>query len=167
MLATSGLHRSISTAVYLTLATILFLTVSMFLEGVGTIALTPLLIFLRDRQRRYSVASRVMEASAWSRIIILVMAIILIILLGYASLYYSPLRTLWSVPPSPITICIVVVTASLVLISLVTENGYLNKLFALVEQDKKSGVITIYDENGEVTLKYKKVRVQSVVENHD
>lgn len=156
MLAASGLNRSVSTAAYIAVCIVLFLVSSMFLEMIGTLALTPLLIFIRKRQGRYGVASRVAEASAWSRLVILVLAIIVLICIGFASLYYPPLHNLWPTPPIPITIWVVTATAIVVLISFVLQDGYLDKLFALVEEDRTSGVTTVYDGNGEVQISYKK-----------
>lgn len=160
MLAASGLNRSISTAAYIAIAVVVFLILSMFLEFIGTIALTPLLIFIRKRQGRFNVASRVIEASGWSRLIILVLLIIGLTWVGFASLYYEPFYTLfWSTPPSPIAIWIIMVTAILVSISFTLEKGYLNKLFAIVEKDRRSGVTTIYNEQGDVDIAYTKTKI--------
>lgn len=160
MLAASGLNRSISTAAYIAIFVVLFLILSMFLEIVGTIVLTPLLVFIQKRQGRFNVASRVIEASAWSRIVILILVIVALAYAGFASLHYAPFYTLfWATSPSPITILVVTVTAVLVSISFTLEKGYLNKLFALVEKDNKSGTTTIYNEDGEVDIVYSKTRI--------
>lgn len=50
MLAASGLNRSISTAAYIAIIVVLFIVLSLFLEIIGTIALTPLLVFIRKRK---------------------------------------------------------------------------------------------------------------------
>jgi len=114
MLAASGLNRSISTAAYIAISVVLFLILSMFLEFIGTIVLTPLLIFIRKKQGRFNVASRVIEASGWSRVLILILLIIALAWVGFASLYYAPFYTLfWASPPSPITILVVTVMAVL------------------------------------------------------
>ena len=160
MLAASGLNRSISTVAYTAILVVLFLILSMFLEIVGTIVLTPLLVFIRKRQGRFNIASRVIEASAWSRIVILILVIVALVYAGFASLHYAPFYTLfWATPPSPITIWVVTVIAVLVSISFTLEKGYLNKLFALVEKDNKSGTTTIYNEDGEVDIVITKTKI--------
>ena len=158
MLAASGLNRSISTAAYIAIAVVLFLLLSMLLEGIGTIALTPFLIIIRKRQGRFSVAARVAEAEGWSRLLILIALGIALIWVGFKSLYYAPFYTLfWTTPPSPLVIWVVIIMAILVSISFTLEEKYLSELFAFVEKDNKSGTITIYDENGVAEIHYKKI----------
>jgi len=152
MLAASGLNRSVSNAGYIVAFIILFFVASLVLECVGTIALTPLMIFIQQRQGRHGIASRVIEAAFWARVTTWVLAIIVLISLGLASLYYSPLYKLWQIPPDPITIIIVTVTAILVLISIVLGDGYLNKLFAFVEKDESSGITTQYNKHGRIVM---------------
>ncbi len=158
MLAASGLDRSISTAAYILVFVFLFLTLSILFELSLTIALIPLLVFIRKRQGRFNIVSRIAEAEGWSRLIILILVITVLIAVGFTSLYYAPFyNLLWVTPPKPILIWVVIVTAVLMSISFKVEKGYLNKLFALVEKDNK-GEITIYDEKGEVKFAYLKTK---------
>jgi hypothetical protein len=159
MVAASCLNRSISTAAYIAIFVFLFLTLSILFEFLLTMALIPLLVFIRKRQGRFNVVSRIIEAEVWSRLIILILVITALVALGFACLYYAPFfNLLWITPPDPILIWAVIAAAVLVAISFKVEEGYLNKLFALVEKDSK-GVITIYDENGEVKLAYSNTRI--------
>jgi hypothetical protein len=160
LLAASGLNRSISTAAYIAVAVVLFLLLSMLLLYVGTIALTPLLVFIRKRQGCFSVASRVIEAEAWSRLLLVIALGIALIWIGLKSLYYPPFYTLfWTTPPSPASIWIVIITAISVSISFILQEGYLSELFAFVVKDRKSGTTTMYDADGEVDIVYSKTRI--------
>jgi len=124
MLAASGLSRSISTAVCIAISVVLFLILSILLELVGIIILTPLLAFIRKRQGRFSIASRVAEAEGWSRLVLLILVSVALVGIGFASLYYPPFyNLLWTTPPPPTTIWVLVVTAVLVSISFKMEEG--------------------------------------------
>ena len=131
MLAASGLNRSVDTIIYVAIGTLILMGGSFLLITLGMMALTPLRMFFRDRQgRSISVASSVIEASAWSELITLVLVVALLVALGVASLQYEPLRSLWATPPSPTAVAIFVGAAIAVIINLVVQQSWERKLFA-------------------------------------
>ena len=156
MLAASGLNRSITTTVYVIISVIVFLLLSFLFEIVGMFVLTPLLASIRRRQDRYSVASTVMAAGGWGRIVLLILTVAALITIAFAILQYPLLYKLWPTPPNPIAIWVVTITAIVVLISFMFEGKYMEELFALVEIDK-DGVITTYDEDGKKGIVFKKI----------
>jgi hypothetical protein len=157
MLAVSGLNRSFSNAVFIATCIVFFISASSILEVIGTYILAPLFIFFRKRQEGFSVAPDVIDASSWSRLGIFVLTIMLIISLGFASLYYSPIRTFWPIPPNPITVLAAVVPTILVLTSVTFQNYFLNLIFARVEKSR-SGEITFYGgKDGENPFSYSKL----------
>jgi hypothetical protein len=78
----------------------------------------------------YSAARRVMLADGLSILIICFVLILFFILLGYASIHYVPLRTLWPVSPKPLSLSIFVVAFVVVLGSLLYESKWNRKIFA-------------------------------------
>ena len=152
MLAASGLNRSITTTVYVIISVIVFLLLSFLFEIVGMFVLTPLLASIRRRQGRYSVASTVMAAGGWGRIVPLILTVAALITIAVAILKYPPLYKL-----NPIAIWVFTITAIAVLISFMFETKYMEELFALVEIDK-DGVITTYNEDGEIGIVVEKIK---------
>lgn len=130
MLAAGDLNRSVDTVIYVAIGTVVIISASLLLAFITMMALTPLMIFIRARQGRYSVSSRVFEALAWSELIVLVLVIIFLIAFGIASLNYEPLHSLWTVPPSPISIGIFVATAIAFVTSLKLQQLWEGTLFA-------------------------------------
>lgn len=130
MLAAGGLNRSVDTVVYVAVGTLSLLGASVLLIFLGTMALMSLRMFIRARQGRISAASSAIEATAWSELIVVVLLVALLVALGVASLQYEPLRSIWTVPPSPIAVAIFVSAAIAVVISLEVQSFWEGKLFA-------------------------------------
>lgn len=130
MLAAGGLNRSVETLAYVALAALILLGGSALLLFLGTLAVMPLLIFIRARQGRHSVASRAIEATAWAELIVVVVLVALLVALGVASLRYEPLRALWTVSPSPVAVGVFVAAIVGVVISLYLQRAWYAKLFA-------------------------------------
>ena len=157
MLAASGLNRSTTTVAYIAISVIVFLLLSFLFQIVGVFVLTPLLISIRSRQGRYSVAFSVFAAEGWGRLVLLILTVAALITIAFAILQYPPLYKLWPTPPNPIAIWVATITAIVVLISFTFEEKYMEKLFALVEIDK-DGVVTTYNEGGEKGIVFKKIK---------
>jgi len=130
MLAAAGLYRSVKTVAYIAIAILLLLGGSALLVFAGTFAITPLMIRIRARQGRHSVAARVFEAMAWSELMVVCLIVALLVGLGLAAFRYEPLRSLWTVPPSPAAVTIFVVTAAVVVFSFYLQRIGYRKLFA-------------------------------------
>jgi hypothetical protein len=130
ILAASGLYRSVKTIVYIVVAALLLLVITVFLIFVGMLVLTPLMIRIRSHQGRCSVAARVFEALSWSELIIVVLLAAALAVSGVASLRYEPLRSMWTVAPSPFAVAIFVVTAIVMVISIYVQRIWYKKLFA-------------------------------------
>ena len=131
ILAAGGIYRSVETVVYIAVAALLLLVGSMFLMFVGMLAFTPIMIRIRVRQGRHSVAARVFEAMAWSEVMVVALIVAVFVAAGVASLRYEPMRSLWTVAPSPIAVALFVATAIVVVISIYFERIWYRKLFAL------------------------------------
>ena len=109
---------------------VLILTVFFILViAVGTIALTPLMIWIRKRQGRMSVAARVIEAEGWAGLIAAILVAILLIGLGVGSLNYEPLRTFWTTPPSALAVVVFIGASIAVLASVMYGWAWEDKLF--------------------------------------
>ena len=130
MLAASGLNRSIETVVYVAVGSLILILGSYLLIFLGTMILMPLLMFIRALQDRRSVASRAFEGLVWSELIVIFVVVALLVALGVASLEYEPLRSLWTVAPSPIAVAIFFAAAIAVFISMKTQEFWEAKLFA-------------------------------------
>lgn len=130
MLAAGGLSRSVETIIYVASGALILMAGSFILIFLGTMALMPLRMFIRKRQGRISAASSAIEALAWSEFIVLALIILLLTMLGMASLQYESLRSLWTVPPSPIAIAVFVITAIAIIISVRLQSFWEGELFA-------------------------------------
>lgn len=129
MLAAGGLNRSVDTVVYVAIGALILMGGSILLLILGMMALMPLLMRIRARQGRFSVASRAIESLAWSQLITLVLISGLLVALGVASLEYEPLRSLWTAPPRPIAVAVFVTTAIAVFVSLNVGDYWKPELF--------------------------------------
>lgn len=130
VLAASGLHRSIEVVMWTIIAVTGVAVSSLAAIALGAIALTPLMIHIRMRQGRYSVAPRVFEAAGWSIVIICFTIIIFLAWFGYASVHYEPLRALWPVPPTPFSLWIFIAACIGILGSILYQGRWYRKLFA-------------------------------------
>lgn len=130
VLAASGLDRSVDTVFYVVLVALGVLVGSGLALFLGMMALMPLLIYIRSRQGRTSIASRVMESLAWAELIVVFALVALLVALGVASLYYEPLRSLWTVPPSPLALGLFVLACVAIVVSMYFQRVWYGKLFA-------------------------------------
>jgi len=130
MLAAGGLYRSVETIIYIAVAALLLLVGSRFLMFVGMLIFTPLMLYIRARQGRYSVVAPVFAVVVWSERVIVALIVAVIVAAGVASLRYEPLRSLWIVAPSPLAVTVFVVAAIVVVISWHVEHKWYLKLFA-------------------------------------
>lgn len=131
ILTASGLNRSVETVLYVVLGALVVFIVSgatLFLVMMG---LMPLLIYIRTRQGRWSVAARASESLFWAELIVVCVLLIILVALGVASLYYEPLQSLWTSPPSPLTLGFFVFTCIAVVASLYLQRIWYGKLFAI------------------------------------
>lgn len=133
MLAASGLDRSVETVFYVALAVLVVLIGSGVFLSILMFALMRFLIHIRVRARhgRTSIAFRAIESYAWAKLIVDASIVILLIGLGVASLQYEPLRSLWTTPPSPISLGIFVLTSVAVVVSMHFQYAWYRKLFAI------------------------------------
>lgn len=130
MLAASGLDRSVDTVLYIALAVLAVLvgtSLAMFLAMMG---LMRLLIYVRSRQGRTSIASRAIESLAWAELIVVLTLVVLLAALGVASLHYEPLRSLWTVPPSATALGFFVFACVAIVVSIYLQRVWYRKLFA-------------------------------------
>jgi len=130
MLAAGAIYRSFKTVVYVAAIILLVFIGSRFLMILGMFIFMPLMIYIRSRQGRYSVASRAIEAMFWSEVTAMMIVVIVLIALGVASLCYEPLRSLWTVAPSPLAIGVFVGATIIVFFSWQFEHKWYLKLFA-------------------------------------
>lgn len=132
-LGASGLYRSLETVLAVAVVALTLFALSIALWFGGIFVLTPLMIAIRKRQCRHSIASRVIEADAWSRLIVVTFLCVLIIILGAASLYYEPFRLLWPIVLENTAMAIAVFSAIAVVLSIYLGQTWYQKLFALEE----------------------------------
>lgn len=133
ILAASGLNRSVDTVLYVALAAVIVLVGWEVTVFIGTMVLTPLLIYVCSRQQGYkstSIASRIFEAMEWSDLIALFVFVVLFVVLGIASLHYEPLRLLWSMPLTPLAIGVFVFACVATVVSMYFQSAWYRKLFA-------------------------------------
>jgi hypothetical protein len=130
VLAASGLDRSVDTVFYILLGALVVLVGSGFALSLGTMVLMPLMIYIRSRQGRTSIASRAIESLAWAELIVVLALVALLVALGVASLNYEALRVLWTVPPSPLSLWLFVLACVAVVVSMFFQRVWYGKLFA-------------------------------------
>ena len=130
LLAAGSLYRSIEAVAYVVLAAIALLVASFIVLLVFMLGMMPVMMFIRARQGRYSVAARVSEAYAWSKLMVAIAQITLIGALAVASVRYPPIMAFWPMPPSGAAVAIFGVLASIVVLSLHTELSWRAGLFA-------------------------------------
>jgi hypothetical protein len=130
VLAASGLDRSVDAVFYVLLAALGVLVGSALAIFLGMLALTRLLIYMESRHRPPSIASRVIESLAWAELIVVATLVALLIALGYASLHYEPMRSLWTVPPSPLALWFFVFACVAIVLSMYFQSVWYGKLFA-------------------------------------
>lgn len=130
-LSASGLNRSVETILYLVLGALGVFTVSGFALFLCMMGLMPLLSYMRIRQGRWSVASMASESLFWAELIVVCLLLIILVALGVASLHYEPLRSLWTLPPSPLALGFFVFVCVAVVASLYLQRVWYGKLFAI------------------------------------
>ena len=130
-LAASGIVRSLETIVFLILATLVVIFVSMALVFIGMMPLVPLMMWLRARKDRLGAGSMAtLEALAWAMILVIVLFVVLVIALAAASLFYEPVRSLWPEPPAVypmigLVVGVLGVAFSFIFMHLLTDKMYL------------------------------------------
>lgn len=129
-LGASGLYRSLDSVFTVAVLALALVILSLVFSFVGIFTITPIMIAIRKPQGRHSIASRVIEADAWSQLIIVVSLCLMFVGLGIASLYYEPIRLLWPAVPSLIAVPMAVLTACAVVISVYLQPMWYRKLFA-------------------------------------
>ena len=130
LLATGSLYRSIEVFAYAVLGAIALLAASLILFLVLLFGMTPVMMFIRQRQGRCSVAARILEAEGWSLLMVVIAQITLFAALAVASVKYPPIVTFWPIPPSVAAVTIFGVLASVVVLSRYAELFWRSKLFA-------------------------------------
>jgi len=127
MLAAGGIYRSVETVAYVAVAVLLMLFAFGLLFVVGIFSIAPILLWIKPPKG--SPVWRIMEAEGWSRIIVSILLVTSLVGLGIASLRYEPLRSLWTVPPTPTAVAIFVVATIVVVISIFAQSTLYRKLF--------------------------------------
>ena len=134
MLAAGGLHRSVETIVFVAVGALAIVAGWFVAVTLGMFFLVPLIIAIRnwtDRSYRgSSPVSYVSEASAWTELLIMAVLVVLLLVLGFASLEYGPFLALWTRPPDAVAVAIIVVTGIGVIISFWLQGIGERKLFA-------------------------------------
>lgn len=130
ILAASGLARSIETVFYVAIGAFAVLVGSRFAIKMVVRLLMPLIIYIRFRQGRKSVAARAIESVFWAQLIVVFIQIFLFVAVGDASLRYESLRSLWTVPPSPFTLWVFVLACCVIVVSMYIRHDWYAKLFA-------------------------------------
>ena len=145
MLAAAGIYRSVETVAYVAVIVLAMLCAYGLLFTAGIFAITPVLLWLKPPKG--SPVGRIFEAEWWSMLIVGFFLVTSVIGLAIASLRYEPLRTLWTVVPSPTAVGIFVVVAIVVVISVFSQSALYRKLFAYeppyVERKLPDGTIEI------------------------
>jgi len=157
MLAAGGIYRSVETIVYIAIAVLLMLGASALLIVAGVFAIAPILLWIKPP--RGSPVWKIMEAESWAVLIVGVLLVTSLVGLGIASLWYEPLRSLWTVPPSPTAVAILVVAAIVVVISVFAQSILYGKLFAyeapFTETKLSDGTIAVSFRKGVENIKQK------------
>lgn len=131
ILGAGGIYRSVDTIVMVVVFLVVLVVASGLFIFLGMLALTPLMVELRKRRgSRPSIATSVFEAMNWAMLISVGLLIVLYVVLGAGFLYYEPLRTLWTVPPSTSAVVIFVITGIAVVLSVYLEQGWSQEIFA-------------------------------------
>jgi hypothetical protein len=145
MLAAGGIYRSVETVAYVAVAVLLILCASGLLLAAGVFAISPILLWLKPPKG--SPVGRIFEAEWWSMLIVGFLLVTSLVGFGVASLQFEPLRSLWTVAPSPTAVAIFVVVAIVVVISVFSQSALYRKLFAYeppyVERKLPDGTIEI------------------------
>jgi hypothetical protein len=145
MLAGGGIYRSVETVAYVAVAVLLILCASGLLLAAGVFAISPILLWLKPPKG--SPVGRIFEAEWWSMLIVGFLLVTSLVGFGVASLQFEPLRSLWTVAPSPTAVAIFVVVAIVVVISVFSQSALYRKLFAYeppyVERKLPDGTIEI------------------------
>ena len=157
MLAAGGLHRSVETFAFVAASALAIAFGSILANGLGMLLLIPLIMAIRRHiGRPYRGASPVpyvIEASAWSELIVVVLIVVLLVALGVSSLEYEPLVALWTEPPGPVAVAVFVVTAIGVVVSYWLQSVGERKLFArpgpkLTKMPDGTTLVSFPEENG-------------------
>jgi hypothetical protein len=157
MLAAGGIYRSVETVAYVAVAVLLLLGVSTLLVVVGGFAIAPILCWIKPPTG--SPLGRIIEAQRWSMLIVGVLLVTSLVGLGIASLRYEPLRSLWTVPPSPTAVAIFVVASIVVVISVFAQSTLYSELFAyeapFTETKLSDGTIGVSFQKGVKNIEQK------------
>ena len=134
MLAAGGLHRSVDTFVFVAVGVLAIVVGSMLALGLGMMLLVPVIVGIRKvLGRPYRSASPVpyvVEASAWSELIVVVLLVSGLAAFGYSALGQEPLFAFWTAPPEPMVVTVFVVIAIGIVISYWLQSLGETKLFA-------------------------------------
>jgi len=128
MLAAGGIYRSVETVAYVAVAVLLMLFAFGLLVAAGVFTITPILLWINPPKG--SPVGKIIQAEKWSALIVGVLLVTFLVGLGIASLRYEPLRSLWTVPPTPTAITIFIVAAIVVVLSVFVQSFLYRKLFA-------------------------------------
>lgn len=142
ILAASGLDRSVDIVLYVALAVLAVLVGATLARFTVMMGLMPLLIYVRSRQGRRSIASRTYESLAWTELIVVLALVVLLVVLGVASLHYEPLRSLWTIPPSALALALFVFACVAIVVSTYLQRAWYEKLFAAPPGSLNSAPLT-------------------------
>jgi hypothetical protein len=157
LISASAICRSLETSLYVTFAAILYVVSSTACVAVGTFLFTPIFIFIRKRQGRTSTVARVREGEYLSQLLFIPASILIIpnSILRIAA--YSPIDSLPKIDSNYMGLIVFTTISIIILLSVIYEEAALYRIFSLLEKDRKTGVVTIYDSDGEKSMVYKKV----------
>lgn len=160
MLAASVLSRSLYTAGFIIIIAVILIVIGVLFVGIGTIALTPLSMFIRKKQGKQSksVIPNIAEAEGISTFVLSSLVTAFFVYIASSPPEISLLRNLFTTTPNSTPIWILSVAGIMVFISFIIERKYTNKLFALVEINHETGVTTVYSPKGNQPFSYQEVR---------
>lgn len=134
MLAAGGLHRSVDTFVFVAVGVLAIVSGSMLALGLGMMLLVPVIVGIRKAVGRpYRSASPVpyvVEASAWSELIVVVLLVVGLVAFGVSALDQEPFFAFWTAPPDPMAVTVFVVIAIGIVISYWLQRLGETELFA-------------------------------------
>lgn len=126
ILPAASVYRSLSTGVVVVAAFLLVAAIGCLFVLVATIAITPIMLWIRARQGRYSAMPRVFESMAWAYLIGMV-ALALICLAAAV----IAIRSGWVPLYDPLAVVLLALSIVIVAYSFISETHYLNLIFAV------------------------------------
>ncbi len=152
-IAAATASRSIETVVGVIVAALAFIFSYFALVSVLMLIIAPLIIYIRSRQGRFSVASYVGTALNWSMFIVVIFYFLIFITIGFSSVENLPFFSLLPPIPKQISTIFFAATAIIITISFLFEWKILKKVFAF---EPEYNVIEKKLPDGNIGVKFEK-----------